>query len=221
MSTSPIAPDCLEQLSQRFQYVFESDLIKDICQSAEFKKVPGDTVLMSIGQTITHMPIVVSGSLKVMTEDKNGEELLLYYLELGDTCAMTLNCCSKSSKSAILAMTEEPSDILFIPVEKMEQWMVEYSSWRNFVLDSYQSRLNEMLEAIDTLAFHNMEERLIKYLRDRAMVMHQGELKITHHRIATDLHSSRVVISRLMKKLEKEGLIKQRRNLVVVVEFKS
>jgi len=221
MEFKPFDISCYNHLYERFQYLFEEKLINEICQAGELKKVDADVMLMQIGQTITHMPLIVSGSLKIMTEDDNGDELLLYYLELGDTCAMTLNCCSKESKSAISAVTEEPTEILFIPVAKMEEWMVNYRSWRNFVLESYNTRMNEMLEAIDNLAFHNMENRLIKYLRDRAMVMHKGELKITHHHIANDLHSSRVVISRLMKKLENDGVIKQRRNLVEVLEFTS
>lgn len=208
-----------EGLKERFQFLFEEELINEISALGKLHQVEPDTELMSLGQEITHIPLIVSGSLKVMTENKEGEELLLYYLELGDTCAMTLNCCSKSQKSAISAITEESSKILFLPVDMMEKWMVKFHSWRNFVLESYNSRLNEMLEAIDNLAFHNMEDRLKKYLHDRAMVMHKGELKITHHHIANDLHSSRVVISRLMKKLELDGIIKQHRNLVEVLEF--
>lgn len=214
-------PDCYKQLHDRFQYLFEDELIKEMCNSGDLKKIPVDTLLMDIGQTITHMPLIVTGSLKVMTEDEKGDELLLYYLELGETCAMTLNCCSKASKSAISAITEEPSEVLFVPVEKMEEWMVKYKTWRNFVLESYNSRLNEMLEAIDNLAFHNMEERLTKYLRDKAMVNHSSELKVTHFQIAADLHSSRVVVSRLMKKLEMDGIIKQHRNRVEFLEFKD
>lgn len=221
MSIVPFDISCYNILYDRFRLLFEEELINEICKASELKKLPADTTLMSVGQQITHMPLVVSGSLKVMTEDSNGEELLLYYLELGDTCAMTLNCCSRAAKSAISAMTEEPAEVLFIPVEYMEKWMVEYTSWRNFVLESYNTRLNEMLEAIDNLAFNNMEERLTKYLRDRAMIKQRGELKITHFQIASDLHSSRVVISRLMKKLEKDGVIIQKRNQVEVLEFSS
>lgn len=218
MESTPFDMKCTE-LHERFQYLFEKDLINELCQVGELRSVAADELLMQIGQPITHMPLVVSGSLKVMTEDDQGEELLLYYLELGDTCAITLNCCSRHSKSAVTSVTEEPSKILFIPVSKMEEWMIKYASWRNFVLESYNSRLNEALQAIDNLAFNNMEERLTKYLRDRAMVLRNGEIKTTHQRIAIDLHSSRVVISRLMKKLEEVGIIKQHRNLVQVLEF--
>lgn len=208
-------------VEQRFQHIFEKELIQEIQDCSQLRKIPSDTVVMEVGQVITHMPLVVSGSIKVMTVDDEGDELLLYYLELGDTCAMTLNCCSRSAKSAITAITEEPSELLFIPVDRMEEWMVKYRSWRNFVLDSYNLRLNEMLEAIDNLAFHNMEERLVKYLRDKAMVTNTDELRVTHYQIANDLHSSRVVVSRLMKKLELDGVIKQHRNRVEFLEFKS
>lgn len=210
---------CQHRLRERFDGLFEEGLIDEICKVGVLKKVDAYTELMAIGETIHHIPLIISGSLKVMTEDANGEELLLYYLELGDTCAMTLKCCSGSANSVIRACTEESAEILFIPVENMDKWMVSFSSWRNFVLDSFNTRMHEMLQAIDNLAFHNMEERLVKYLRERAMVMRSGHLHITHLQIANDLHSSRVVISRLMKKLESEGLIKQYRNKIDIVEF--
>lgn len=211
----------LARLNDQFEFMFEEALRNEMSEKGQLRKVQEGFQLMSIGQQITHMPIVLSGSIKIVMEDDKGDELLLYYLESGDTCAMTLNCCSRTARSTISAVTEQDSALLFLPVELLDEWMVRYSSWRNFVLESYNARMNEMLEAVDTLAFHNMEERLLKYLRDRAMVMHQGKLKITHYHIANDLHSSRVVISRLMKKLEREGLIKQYRNMVEVLEFSS
>jgi CRP/FNR family transcriptional regulator, anaerobic regulatory protein len=210
---------CLQKLNQHFQFLFEEALIQEMCSVGIIKNYPDDTILMEIGQVLTHMPIVLSGSLKIMKEDKEGNELLLYYLELGDTCAVTLSCCTKPSKSGIKAVTESNSEIIFIPVEKMEEWMVKYKSWRGFVLDSYNVRLNEMLDAIDNLAFNNMEDRLIKYLRDKVYVTKDSKLHITHFQIANDLHSSRVVVSRIMKKLENQGIIIQHRNYVEVKEF--
>lgn len=221
MGTEILKTDCYPILHERFQFIFEDELIQKICDTSQLKTFEADKTLIEIGQEINFMPLIINGSIKVMTEDKNGEELLLYYLELGDTCAMTLNCCSKKAKSSITAITEEPCDVIMVPVDKMDEWMVTYKSWRSFILESYNTRLNEMLAAIDNLAFNDMEQRLMKYLRDRAMVMHDGKLKITHSQIANDLHSSRVVISRLMKKLEKNNIIKQHRNQVEVVEFQE
>ena len=212
-------PNCFEKLTEKFQYLFEPELIRDMCNSGGTKSYKEGTILMEIGQTLTHMPLVITGSVKIMKEDKDGNELLLYYLELSDTCAVTLSCCTKPTKSSIKAVTETDAEILFIPVEKMEEWMVLYKTWRGFVLDSYNYRMNEMLDAIDNLAFNNMEERLYKYLRDKVMVTKVSKLHTTHFEIANDLHSSRVVISRLMKKLENEGLVIQHRNYVEVKEF--
>jgi len=216
---TPFNAPCFNTLFERFQYLFEPELINEICISGDIRKFKEDTTIMDIGQTLSHMPLVISGSVKIMKEDKEGNDLLLYYLELGDTCAVTMSCCTRPTKSSIKAVTESDAELLFIPIDKMEDWMVRYSSWRSFVLESYNSRLNEMLDAIDNLAFNNMEERLYKYLRDKVMVTKASKLHITHHQIANELHSSRVVISRIMKKLENEGLVTQYRNYVEVKEF--
>ena len=211
--------ECKAKLKERFEFLFETDLIKAMCEFGIWKSYEADQMIMDVGQQVLAMPLVINGSIKILTEDKEGDELLLYYLELGDTCAVTLNCCNKKAKSTVRAITESKADILFVPVEKMEEWMIEFKSWRNYVLDSYNSRLNEMVQAIDMLVFGSMEERLLKYLRDKAWVAKSDILHTTHLEIANDLHSSRVVISRIMKKLEQQGLVKQGRNKVQYLEF--
>ncbi|MCB0647945.1 MAG: Crp/Fnr family transcriptional regulator [Saprospiraceae bacterium] len=212
----PYDAKCYDRLFEKFQYLFEAELIDEICRFGKVTRFPAEHVIIDLGDKITNMPLVINGSVRIMTEDEEGRELLLYYLELGDTCAMTLNCCSRATKSNIRAITEEPCEIIMVPVEYLDIWMVKFKKWRNFVLESYNTRLNEMLEAIDNLAFHNMEDRIIKYLRDKAMVLGDEKLKITHFQIARDLNSSRVVISRLMKKLEDAGELEQSRNMVKV-----
>lgn len=218
-TASTFNSSCITKLQDKFQYIFEEELIAELCKYGTFKSYVEGKLIMDIGEILTNIPLVISGCVKVLKEDKDGNDLLLYYLEYGDTCAVTLNCCTKPSKSSIKALTESDAEILFIPVEKMEEWMIKYKSWRGFVLDSFSIRMNEMLEAIDTLAFNNMEERLYKYLRDKVMITKESKLHITHFQIANELHSSRVVISRLMKKLENEGLVIQFRNYVEVKEF--
>lgn len=217
----PFDIKCYNKLHQRFEFLFEPELINEICKSGNIRVFKPDDEIIDIGMRITHMPIVISGSIKVMTEDKDGDELLLYYLELGDTCAVTLNCCTKKAKSTIRAITETDAELLFVPIEKMEEWMIKYKSWRNYVLDSYNERLNEMLAAIDNIVFNSMEERLEKYVKDKAWIAKSATLNLSHQDIANDLHSSRVVVSRLMKKLEKNGVIRQHRNKIVVLEFEN
>ncbi|MEO1435609.1 MAG: Crp/Fnr family transcriptional regulator [Bacteroidota bacterium] len=220
MSFIPFDIKCYNKLHERFQYLFEPELINEICESGQLKQFKEADLLMEIGERITQMPLVISGSLKIMTEDEDGNELLLYYLELGDTCAVTLNCCTRAANSTVRAIAETDAEVLFVPVEKMEEWMVNYQKWRAFVLESYNTRLNEMLSAIDNLAFHNMEDRLLRYLKEKAWANKSDTLAITHYQIASDLNSSRVVISRLMKKLEKEGQLIQHRNKVELLAIR-
>lgn len=219
MDFIPFDIQCYNKLNDKFQFLFEPELINEICQRGQLRRFASDELIMDIGDDISHMPLVVEGSIKVMTEDEEGDELLLYYLEYGDTCAVTLNCCTRKSKSTVRAIAETSVELLFIPIELLEEWMIKYKSWRNYVLDSYNSRLNEMVKAIDIIVFKSMEERLKKYLRDKAWIGKDSMIHTSHAEIANDLHSSRVVISRLMKKLEKQGLIKQSRNKVEYLEF--
>lgn len=219
MNFIPFDITCYNHLYEKFSYIFEAELINEICANGQLRHFNEDDILVDVGDVITHMPLVVSGSIKIMTEDKEGAELLLYYLELGDTCAVTLNCCTNSSKSTVRATAETKAEILFVPVGLMEQWMVKYKSWRSFILESYNSRLNEMVSAIDNIVFNSLEARLEKYLRDKAWIAKSATLDITHREIANDLHSSRVVISRLMKKLEKNNIIAQSRHRVDFLEF--
>lgn len=204
-------------LKERYAYIFEEDLQKEILDVGQLRKVPKGMTMMDIGDKITHMPLVLDGAIRIMQEDKDEHEYLLYYLEMGDSCAMTMNCCMSGKRSHIRAIAESPTLLLMIPIHKMEEWLVKYRSWRVFVFESYDTRLNEMLEAIDSLAFHNMEERLYKYLKDKAMVTRNPVLSITHYQIANDLNTSRVVISRLVKKLILDQKIEAHRNQITVL----
>ncbi len=209
----------LEILKERYQYVFESKLIEEIAAIGTYRKIKEDTTIMDIGDKIEYMPLLLSGSIKIMREDEDGSELLLYYLEVGDTCAMTLTCCLQKAKSNIRAVAEIYTELIMIPVHKMVDWVIQYDTWRVFVFESYNTRLNEMLGAIDNLAFHNMEERLYKYLTDKAFIGRSPKIVVTHFQIASELNSSRVVISRLLKKLERDGKIKLHRNLIEVPNY--
>lgn len=206
-------------LEQAYGYIFEEALLAEIAKVAVYKEFKADDYLIEIGDYIKTMPLLLTGAIKILREDENGDELLLYFLERGDTCAMTLTCCMGQSKSRIRAIAETDGAMLMIPVEKMEEWLTKYKTWRNFVFDSYNVRLNEMLEAIDTLAFMNLDERLYKYLTDKAKVIGNTEIKNTHQEIAYEMHTSRVVISRLLKALELKGKIKLHRNKIEILQF--
>lgn len=197
---------------------FERELLSEIASVGTFKSVPADTVLMDFGQYVKSMPLLLKGAIKIFREDQDGDELLLYFLEKGDTCAMTMSCCMGMAKSEIRAVTETETQLIMIPVQYMETWLGKYKTWRSFVMTSYHDRLMEMLDAIDSIAFLNLEERLMKHLEEKAQVNQNKDVQNTHQEIAYELHTSRVVISRILKKLENEGRIKLHRSHVTLLE---
>ena len=206
-------------LEEQYGYLFEEELLSEIAAHGVYKKIPKSTTIMDIGEPVVHMPLLLNGAIKILREDEEGDELLLYFLEKGDTCAMTFSCCIGKNKSEIRAVTENETELLLIPVQKMEVWMAKYKSWQQYILDSYHTRMMELLETVDTLAFMRLDERLLKHLQDKAKVTHDDTIYNTHQDIAYDLHTSRVVISRLLKKLEKEGKIEMHRNHIKVLEL--
>ncbi|WP_417882174.1 Crp/Fnr family transcriptional regulator [Xanthomarina gelatinilytica] len=209
----------IEHLKDNYGYLFEDELLQEINQVGVFKEIPEGNKLIEIGDYIKSMPLLISGAVKILREDDQGDELILYFIERGDTCAMTLSCCMGQKKSEIRAIAETDTTLIMIPVEHMSMWMGKYKSWQNFILQSYHERMSELLEAIDTIAFLKMDERILKYLRDKAMVNHNEEISATHQQIANDLHTSRVVVSRILKALEKNHQIKINRNRITLLDL--
>lgn len=207
----------IPELNQHYAAHFERALIQEINEVASFLEVPAGTDLIKPGQYIKSMPLLLEGSIKILRPDDEGDELLLYHLERGDTCAMTMTCCMGSTKSEIHAVTETPVKLLMIPVNKMEEWSRNYRTWRNYVMNSYHERFMEMLESIDNIAFNNMDERLANYLSDKVKILNSKHIYITHKEVANDLHTSRVVVSRLLKKMEINGAIRLHRSFIEIV----
>ncbi|WP_396153558.1 Crp/Fnr family transcriptional regulator [Flavobacterium sp.] len=197
-----------ELLQQTYGFVFEEKLIEEIAAVSLLRDFSEGDILIDFGDYIKKMPLLIEGAIKILREDFDEGELLLYFIEKGDTCAMTMACCMGEIKSEIRAVAETNGTVIMIPVHKMEEWLGKYKSWRNYVFNSYNNRLKEMLNAIDNLAFMNMDERLMNYLTDKSKINHSKEIHTTHQEIAYDLHTSRVVVSRLLKALENDGKIK-------------
>ena len=206
-------------LKSSFEHIFEPQLLKEIEALGIYREFQEGEKIMEIGEYIKGMPLLISGVIKILREDEDGDELLLYYLERGDTCSMTMACCLGDTQSEIRAIAETDVSLIIVPVRKMEEWISQYRSWRNFVFESYHNRLNEMLSTIDSIAFMNMDQRLIEYLREKARINQSHTIQNTHQEIAYDLHSARVVISRLLKKLEHLGKIKLHRNSIEILDL--
>lgn len=210
----------IDIIKETYGYLFEEKLIEEIAQVATLKNFDEGDVLIDFGDYIKKMPLLIHGAIKILREDFDEGELLLYFIEKGDTCAMTMACCLGDTKSEIRAVAETNGRLVMIPVSKMEEWLGKYKSWRNYVFNSYNNRLKEMLTAIDNLAFMNMDERLLNYLSEKSIVNKTKDIKSTHQEIAFDLHTSRVVVSRLLKALENEGRIRLHRASIELLNIK-
>ncbi len=205
------------EIQAHFPILVEIELLKEIAETGIVKTYASGDEVIRYGQYLKYTPLILSGSIKVLREDDEGKEVFLYFLEQGSTCAMSITCCMKSEQSKIWAIAEEDSKVLMIPIERSDEWMRKYNSWRNFIMMSYASRMEELLQTLDSIAFYSLDERLIKYLNDRSKALESKLLSITHSQIARELNSSREAISRLLKKLENMGRLKLMRNKIEIL----
>ena len=208
-----------EKLKDFFAVQFEEALIEEIIESGELKFYRAGELLMDIGDTIDFVPFLLRGVFKILSEEKSGDEIAMYFLERGDTCACAFINSLESKKSKIRAVAETDSEVILVSLDRFDEWMVQYKTFRHYVIESYSIRLREMIEAIDTLAFMKMDKRLLKYLHDKAQVLRETMLTTTHQEIAYDLNTSRVVVSRLLKQLENQGKISLHRNRIEVLDL--
>lgn len=183
-----------------------------IAQAGSLRKVEAGATLMRTGQYFKSGMLVVKGRVKVYREDEEGNEVFMYYLEPGSACALSMICAAKRESSVISARTIEETELIAFPLGLMDELMTKYKSWYYFVLENYRNRFEELLETLESVTFKSMDERLEFYLKKQQKALQTNELKITHEEIARDLNSSRVVISRLLKKMEEAGKVKINRN---------
>jgi len=208
-----------EKLSDYYSNIFEDELINEIIKVGHLDKVKSGELMMDIDSNLTHIPLILNGIIKIIRKDKKGDEIVIYFLERGDTCAISFVNCINRKKSIFKGVVEQDVEAVFLPVEYIDEWLAKFKSWRHFIIDSYHYRLIEMVESIDSLAFMKMNERVFKYLTDKVKITKDVNLEITHQEIADDLNSSRVVVTRLIKQLHEEGKIYSTRNKIRVLDF--
>ena len=191
----------------------EAGLYNEILKHGTIKEVKAGETLLKVGQTIRSTMLIINGLVKLYREDEEGKEFFIYYLDAGQACSLSMVCAAKHETSEVLAKALTDTTVLAIPLEFMEQWMSKYKSWYQFVITSYRSRFEEMLKTIDAIAFSKMDERLEDYIKKQVARL-GNNLKMTHQDIATDLNSSREVISRLLKKMEAKNWLLIHRNSI-------
>jgi CRP/FNR family transcriptional regulator len=197
---------------------FSPELLQQIATHATIHKFKAGDIIMRNGQYIKSTALVTKGKIKIYREDNEGNEFFMYYLLPGQACAISMTCATTAQTSQITAKAEENGELVMVPLHLMDKWMSEHKSWYEFVIETYRSRFEEVLAVVDQIAFRSMDERLVFYLQRHAKANAVKILQISHQQIATDLSSSREVISRLLKKMEQRGLVKLNRNNIELLK---
>ena len=197
---------------------FEPALIKEMHQFGEVKNFKEGDIIMDYGKYIRMMPIIIKGTIKVFRMDETGNEILLYYLSNNESCSMAFSCCMEAKKSEVKAIAEDDVELIAIPSAKLEEWLCKYPSWKSYIMRSFNERFLELLKSIESIAFHKLDERLISYLKEKQRHTGSSVIKASHNRIADELHTSRVVVSRLLKQLENDKKIILYRNEIKLLK---
>jgi CRP/FNR family transcriptional regulator len=198
---------------------FEPALTAQLAQTGELRKFSAGEILMKTGQYFRSTMLIIEGLVKVYREDEEGNEFFIYHLQPGQACALSMICAAKHESSQIMAKTAADTTVISIPLEYMDAWMNQYKSWYYFVLESYRNRMEEMLLTIDQIAFRNMDERIIFYLKQHQQTLHTSNIPISFTQIAQELNSSREVISRLMKKLSDKGIVRLHKQYIEIINL--
>lgn len=214
MITKKARPEILSLIRQNYPQLAERNLQDEIANEGTIMHFKAGSLIMDFGAYVKIMPLIIKGSIKVSREDEEGNELFLYYLKPGETCSMSFTCCLMDKKSEIRTVAEEDTTLIGIPTRFMDEWMSRYPSWKNFVMTSYDNRMLELVRTIDNIAFKKMDERLMDYLEQKAEANSNRTLNATHQEIAYDLNASREAISRLLKQLERNGVVELGRNRI-------
>lgn len=174
-------------------------------------------VILNENAYIKAIPIVSKGSIRVMRTDEDGREILLYYIKSGESCIMSFLGGMHHDTSKVKAIAEEETEILFIPIDKVSLLIKEYPEWLDYIFRLYHKRFEELLEVVNAVAFKKTDERLLNFIKKKAEVIHSNTLNLTHEQLASELGTARVVVSRLLKQMEDEGLVKLGRNKIVLI----
>lgn len=182
--------------------------------SKRFKE--GDVILAE-NAYIKAIPIVTNGSVKVMRTDADGREILLYYIKAGESCIMSFLGGIHNDTSKVKALAEEDTEVLFIPVDKINSLIKEYPEWLDYIFRLYHQRFEELLAVVNAVAFKKLDERLLSFIKRKCELTNSHTLYVTHEQLAVELGTARVVVSRLLKQMEDEGLVRLGRNKISLV----
>ena len=205
--------DILALLQKHYPQLTEKELQKEIADAGKLMHFKAGEVIMDYGSYIKLVPLIVEGAIRVTREDpEEAREILLYFLQPGEACSMSFTCCMVNKKSEIRTEAEEDTSLIAIPIRYMDDWMTRYQSWKNFVMTTYDRKIMDLVKVVDSISFKNLDKRMLEYLKKRVAATGNRVINASHQDIATDLNVTREAVSRLLKNLEREGIVKLGRN---------
>ena len=197
--------------------IFQTLLKKEVDEAGQVRSFPAGTVIVNFNAYISSIPIILSGSIKVIRTDEEGREILLYYIKPGESCIMSFLAGMHNDTSKIKAIVEEDVELLLIPIDKAKQWIKEFPEWTDFIFNLYQKRFEELLEVVNAIAFQKADVRLMNLLNQKSKLFNSKEIKVTHQQLADETGLSREAVSRVLKQMENEGLVSITRNKIMLM----
>lgn len=204
----------IEEALEKAFPTFEPALREALAQVSTVHHLKAGDTLMQTGQNIRSVMLIAEGRVKLYRESEDDSEFFIYQLQPGNACALSMVCGGQQSNIEVKGVATDDSLIIKIPVGKMEELVSRFPSWYRFVIETYRQRFEELIQTLDDVAFKSMDQRLLSYLEHQAKSYESGLIPLSHQQIANDLNSSREVISRLLKKLEQNGIVKLSRNYI-------
>jgi CRP/FNR family transcriptional regulator, anaerobic regulatory protein len=194
--------------------LFHTLLNEEVYQTGQIKSFPAGTVIVNLHAYIKSIPIVLSGSIKVIQTDEEDQEILLYYIKPGESCIMSFLAGIHNNTSKIKAVVEEDAELLLIPVNKASEWIRKFPEWTDFIFTLYQKRFEELLEVVNAVAFQKLDARLLQLLNQKSSLFQSKEIAVTHQQLADELGTAREAVSRVLKQMENEKLVSLSRNKI-------
>ncbi len=201
------------------EFTKSEEFLSKIIDLGDVVEIPEGTAILNVGDYVKVIPFLVDGLIKIYREDDDGNEILLYYINSGESCVMSITTSIKDEPSSLKAMVEENSSMLLVPRDAFIALLKEFNILHNFVYDLFNSKYNELIKSIDSLAFTNTKTRVFDHLLRESEVKKSKVIKgLTHKSIATDLSTSREVVSRLLYALQKEGKIQISNKIITITD---
>lgn len=207
----------MENLKQIDEFKSSPELIEKLYKNSIQKNYKAGSIILNENSHIRAIPIVMTGTLKVIRTEEDGREILLYYIKAGESCIMSFLGGLHNETSKVKAEVEEDAEILFLPIDKVSLFIKEYPQWLDYIFRLYHKRFEELLEIVNAIAFKKVDERLLTLLKKKSELTQSKTILITHEQLANELGTARVVVSRLLKQLEESNVVQLGRNKIFLM----